>query len=217
MKTKAKVPGLISLVGVDGCGKTTLAIMLQQEFEAHGLRAVRLWSRFRNYTSKPLLALARLSGHSYYRSIDGIRFGYHDFERLPVYREIFALLQAVDVNLAAFWYINRVRPKYDVGICERGPWDTLVDVTSDTNLNDLPKSCLGRVYGAFLARDAVVILINRPIRKILKDRTELQHDPKIKLRSEIYLESARHFGWTIIDNNGSIEDAMGKLKSAVGY
>jgi len=208
---------LISIVGVDGCGKTTLATLLKKEFEARGLRVACLWSRFRNYLSKPLLALTRLSGHNYYRTIDGVRFGYHDFEKLLIYREFFALLQAVDVNLATYWYIHRIRPKYDVVICERGPWDTLVDVTSDTNLTGLPKSCLGRIYGAFLARNATVTLINRPIAKILKDRIELQHDPKMKRRIEIYLESALRFGWTIIENNGKLEDAINKLKATVCF
>ena len=96
------LPTLISIVGVDGSGKTTLASWLVDELAAQGHRPVLVWSRFRNYLSKPLLALTRLTGHNYYRTVDGVKFGFHDFERLVGYRELFAVLQAIDVNIAAY-------------------------------------------------------------------------------------------------------------------
>jgi hypothetical protein len=86
-----------------------------------GFRSCIVWSRFHNYLSRPLLALSRLSGHNYYKQYDGIRFGFHDFETIPLFGWLFILLQAVDVNISAFLNITRIRPKYDVVICERGP------------------------------------------------------------------------------------------------
>lgn len=216
MRNKANIPSLISIVGVDGCGKTTLAGLLEKEFHGCGIEADRIWSRFRNYLSKPLLAFTRLSGHNYYRTIDGIKFGFHDFERLPVYRELFSFLQAVDVNLAAYWYIQRIRSNCDVVICERGPWDTLVDVTSDTGLKWLPQSWLGQKYGYFLDSESIVLYINRSLEKVLATRPELIHDPKIEQRREIYLSLANKYGWIQINNNGSIEQTMDLIRAAVG-
>ena len=114
------LPTLISIVGVDGSGKTTLASWLSDELSAQGREPVLVWSRFRNYLSKPLLALTRITGHNYYKTIDGVKFGFHDFERLVGYREIFALLQAVDVNIAAL--CTHLSPTFEIRCGDLRTW-----------------------------------------------------------------------------------------------
>jgi hypothetical protein len=201
---------------VDGSGKTTLASWLSDELSAQGREPVLVWSRFRNYLSRPLLALTRITGHNYYKTIDGVKFGFHDFERLVGYREIFALLQAVDVNIAAFARIYRQRLKSDVVICERGPWDTLVDVTSDTVLTWLPTSLLGAAYSLMIRRNARVLWISRDRDNILRTRPELVHDHKLAPRVAIYGKLAARHSWSVIDNNETLEDAKAQIRIALG-
>jgi len=200
-----RIPTLISIVGVDGSGKSTLAGWLVEKLERDGRNPVLVWSRFRNYLSKPLLALTRLTGHNHYRTLDGIRFGFHDFERLAGYRELFAVMQAVDVNIAAYARIVRRRRAADVVVCERGPWDTLVDVVADTGLAWLPNSVLGSLYTRLIRRDACVLWIARDLDSILSTRPELKHDRKLACRIETYRKLAERHHWHIIDNNGSLE------------
>lgn len=216
VKPDRPMPSLISIVGVDGSGKTTLANWLAEELAAQGRQPVLVWSRFRNYLSKPLLALTRLTGHNYYRTINGVRFGFHDFERLAGYRELFALLQAVDVNIAAYHRIHRLRSHSDVLICERGPWDTLVDVASDTGLAWLPASGLGNTYSLLMRRDARVLWVSRDRESILRTRPELVHDHKLPARMEAYGQLAALHGWDVVDNNGTLESTKQQIREALG-
>lgn len=209
------LPTLISIVGVDGSGKTTLASWLVDELAAQGHRPVLVWSRFRNYLSKPLLALTRLTGHNYYRTVDGVKFGFHDFERLVGYRELFAVLQAIDVNIAAYARIHRRRAASDIVICERGPWDTLVDVAADTGLDWLPGSPLGALYSLLMRRDARVLWVSRSRDNILRTRPELVHDHKLAPRMAVYAQLAARHRWDIIDNNGSLDDARQRIRTAL--
>lgn len=211
-----RLPTLVSIVGVDGSGKTTLANWLAGELAAQGREPVLVWSRFRNYLSKPLLALTRLSGHNYYKTLDGVKFGFHDFERLVGYRELFAVLQAVDVNIAAYARIHRRRARSDIVICERGPWDTLVDVTADTGLSWLPGSPLGSIYSLLMRRDALVLWISRDRDSILRTRPELVHDHKLAPRVAVYAQLAKRHGWHVIDNNGTLDDAKAQIRNALG-
>lgn len=209
------LPTLISIVGVDGSGKTTLASWLVDELAAQGHRPVLVWSRFRNYLSKPLLALTRLTGHNYYRTVDGVKFGFHDFERLVGYRELFAVLQAIDVNIAAYARIQRRCAASNIVICERGPWDTLVDVAADTGLAWLPGSPLGAMYSLLMRRDARVLWVSRSRDNILRTRPELVHDHKLAPRMAVYAQLAARHRWDIIDNNGSLDDARQRIRIAL--
>jgi hypothetical protein len=216
VKTDRPLPSLISIVGVDGSGKTTLANWLAEELAVSGRHPVQVWSRFRNYLSKPLLGLTRLTGHNYYRTFAEVRFGFHDFERLVGYRELFALLQAADVNIAAYLRIHRLRNTADVLICERGPWDTLVDVTSDTGLTWLPASWLGNIYSLLMRRDGQVLWVSRDRENILRTRPELVHDHKLAPRIMAYGQLAALHGWDVIDNNGTLESTKQQIREALG-
>ena len=100
-------------------------------------------------------------------------------------------------------------------ICERGPWDTLVDVAADTGLDWLPGSPLGALYSLLMRRDARVLWVSRSRDNILRTRPELVHDHKLAPRMAVYAQLAARHRWDIIDNNGSLDDARQRIRTAL--
>lgn len=210
------IPSLIFITGTDGAGKSCHAQWLVNRLRDRGLKTGLIWSRFNNFLSIPLLALTRLTGHNYYQTIDGVLFGFHNFEHLKGFRQLFAILQAVDVNIASFRYIRAQRRKFDVLVCERGPWDTLVDVIADTGLEALSNNLLGRMFTAQVCKDAKVLPIMRSIENILLTRPELASDYKLKRKMLIYKRLAAINNWMVIDNNGLMESTRSQISGILG-
>jgi hypothetical protein len=200
---------LVFLTGVDGSGKTYFAKKLIEDLNARGIPAVHIWSRFNNILSKPLLAFTRLIGLNYYEYKDSVKVGYHDFEKHPIISSFFVWLQLIDLWIASiikFWI--PIMKKGAVIVSDRGPHDTLIDVTLDTGWKGLPKSSLGRLYLRAIPFPHKIFFIFRDADKIESARPDVRSDRKFQERLRIYLENEENLGFCRINNNGTIEETM---------
>lgn len=207
---------IIFLTGVDGSGKTYFAEKLMEVLGARGIPATHIWSRFNNYLSKPLLAYARLIGLNYYECEDGVKVGYHDFESSAIISTLFVILQLCDVWIASilkFW-APALSSKVIV-VSDRGPHDTLIDVTLDTGKNDLPKSFLGKLYLRSIPFRQARLFIYRDRAKIELARPDVKKDRKFHKRLALYLDNEKDLNLVRIDNNGSIEETMSLILKQV--
>jgi len=130
-------------------------------------------------------------------------------------RYAFALTQALDVNIATYLHIRRLRKRGVLLVCERGPWDTLVDVAADTGLDGLIEGALGNFYVRQVKNEGVVLLLKRKREAILESRPELIHDYKLGKRLLLYESLAERHDWRIIDNNGSMEETKKQIVKAL--
>lgn len=203
----------IYFVGADGCGKTTLAKFAKEELCRRGERALLVWSRFNNYLSKPMLALARLTRHSYYETHEGIRFGYHDFKRAWYYKYPFIATQAVDVNLAHRLRLRTLQGQVDFLVFERSPWDTLADVILDTDCEALARNLWGRWMTAPVRNQGKVVWISRPESAILNSRPVMKHDRRLARKIQIYDKLAHLHGWVVLNNDRPLEIVKEELCS----
>jgi hypothetical protein len=209
------IPKLISIVGTDGAGKSCLSRLLHEHLLANGVNTILVWSRFNNYFSKPFLAFTRLTGHNHYINVDGIKMGCHDFEKISYFRHLFSFLQLLDVNIATYFKIYRKLNNFDSLICERGPWDTLVDVATDIADRSFVTSSIGSLYVQQVLSNSTVFLISRNVSNIFKSRPELNYDSKLSFKYDMYHVLADRYGWNIIDNNGLLDDSFQQIIDAL--
>ncbi len=204
-------PCIITFVGPDGCGKTTLARIAAEELGKQGFHSQIVWSRFNNYFSKPLLGLARLTGHNRREVHDGVVFGYHNFHSSAWLRYPFIFLQTIDVNLATFIKIRQAVKGADILIFERSPWDTLADIILDTGCTNLASQVWGRWITAQMHGRGPVFCITRSKDSILCSRPELKHDRTLEKKIAIYSHLAQTCGWLCLENNGSLAEVREEL------
>ena len=81
----------ICLSGIDGAGKTLITNQLIENL-SKSTKVKHVWSRYKNYFSKPFLLLMRITGHNYKVKIKEVKIGYHDFYKNNFISIIFLIL-----------------------------------------------------------------------------------------------------------------------------
>ncbi|MCS6778800.1 MAG: glycosyltransferase [Geminicoccaceae bacterium] len=202
---------LLAICGVDGAGKTTVLGRLRERLGSQGLATRHQWSRFRNYLSKPLLALARLTGHNRKERHQGFTIGYHDF-RGTAYALPFLVLQLLDTIVDT---ILRFRHGRAIILSDRCLLDTLVDWCVDTGLDELVLDRLGpRLLRLLPAPAAAVVLVRHP-GLIAAGRPDAVADKNFARRRALYLRLAARYRLPIIENDGPIEQTVEAILEAV--
>lgn len=201
---------LLAICGVDGAGKTFLLDRLRARLAAEGIATRHVWSRFRNYLSKPLLAAARLTGHNRKQRHPGFTIGYHDF-RGTLWARPFLALQTVDLALDT---LARFRAP-ELILADRCPLDTLVDLAVDTGLDELVLDRLGPRILALLPRPAAAVVVQRSPALIAVQRPDAVADRNFARRRALYQRLAAHLDLPLIDNDGPIEATVEAVLEAV--
>jgi glycosyltransferase involved in cell wall biosynthesis/thymidylate kinase len=202
---------LVALAGVDGGGKTFLLGGLQARLDAAGVPHRHVWTRFRNYLSKPFLALARLTGHNRKEELGGVRTGYHDFAGRPWLAWPFLALQVIDNLLDIWWRYHRTADRRVV-LADRCIYDTLVDLAVDTGLDDVVLGPLGQRLARLLPSPRLTVVLDRPVAAIRAARPDVLLDRNFARRRALYRRLAREFALPVLINDGPPEAMLNRLE-----
>lgn len=200
---------IISISGVDGCGKTTAIEGVRLELESRGYKTSYAWLRYNHYLTKIFHAFCRLAGFTQYEWHDGIRVGYHEFYRSTPISHLAIILNFIDTLLASFFlvYIPALFTKRII-ICDRWVVDILIDLQVDTRKYLGPDSFWGRIFLKLVPRNAKCFVILRDTSLIEAARPEHAYDKNYIPRRELFAQWSEDPCCIAVDNNGSVNDTV---------
>lgn len=210
-------PRVIYITGIDGSGKSTVSEHLAARLREAGYEVDILWLRFNHVISKPLLGLCRVLGLTRYEVRDGIRVGYHDFYRSKIVSWLFIFSQYLDALRVRYLKLGpRLAGDGKVIILDRYVYDILIDVMTDTRINDLHRGRVGRAFKRLLPQGVVTILVNRDLERVLEVRPEGRVDDNFLRRYEFYKELAEDPSVNTIHNDSSLDSLLDAAEYIAG-
>lgn len=202
----------VYFVGSDGVGKTTLCKEYIKWCKAKALPVRYVWSRFRNYLSKPLLGITRLTGHNRKETVDGVKIGYHIFSNNAALSYAFLLFQWVDQALDIF-FRYRIFGRGMITVGDRCVLDTLVDLAVDTKRESFILGAYARSLLSMMPKGSRYLWVTRGEDKVLACRADVAVDANRDERNRLYNRLCTKLGLQKISNNTNIEEALGMTTS----
>jgi len=201
----------ICISGLDGTGKSHIVKELVKHYKKEN-DTKHVWSRYKNYTSKPLLFFTRLIGLNYKENCNGIIIGYHDFHKSKLISFLFLFFQWIDQIIEIFIKFKLTKKNI---ISDRSIIDTLVDLSIDTKLEKIIFGFYGKSLIKFMPPNTIFLILKRDLEKIKKNREDVFYDKNLKRRIEMFDEIIKFFPVVVLENNSEIDSVRNKIISEV--
>jgi thymidylate kinase len=206
---------LICLSGIDGTGKTTLAMKLQNELDSAGVRCKYIWFRNARLLSLPFLALCYLAGFAEIAMIDGNkRVGIYYFYRNRIVAHLWLWISAVDMFVVSQWKIQLPLRLGNTVIADRYVIDALVDLISDTGINDL-NSYPYKLLLRLLDRGSVAAVLTVDEEESLRRKNDSISSAYLVQRRQLYLSVATKLQIPVIDAKPSFDIVWSNMVNAL--
>jgi thymidylate kinase len=187
-------------MGPDGSGKTSFMEEIEKNLKDKGIETQHVWIRSPKILSKPLMLYCRLTGLTTYKSINGIKYGKHEFSRSRMVSKLFPILQLVDFKLK--WLSIRMRlNKNKVLIFDRFALDTLADLMVSTGNFNLIDGWIGSKFLEFNSEELKIILLSVDEKAIRLRKQDTLYDENLKLKIMAYQRISDKIQLKTIDNN----------------
>ena len=210
-------PILISIIGMDGVGKTTHARKIVKKLRNDGVRCRYTWFRFFHFSSLLLLAYCRLAGLTIYEIKNGVKIGRHEFYRSKFISFLYPWLLLID--MLPMYFIKIFLPKllgYTV-VCDRFIYDAFVDLRIDIGEFEIGRKNVGEFFIQLIPKDTRTILLDLDESIIRERRKDLVEDQSLERRRKEYYRIAHDFNIPIINNEGNIEEINNLIIQTLGY
>ena len=188
------------ITGSDGSGKTTILNDVEKKLLAQSKKTKHVWIRSPKIISKPLMVYCRLVGLTTYKTIDGVKYGKHEFYRSPFVSWLFPMLQLVDFKIKWFFEKRKVKSN-EILLFDRFSLDTLADLMVDTKRLDLHKTNIGRAFIDLIPKNTKILIPIVDENTIRDRKKDTLHDEHLADKINTYTILSKDLVIKTIDNN----------------
>jgi len=205
IKTMKNLKGrLICLSGIDGTGKTTIAMRLKEELTSSGIKCKYVWFRNARFLCLPFLALCYLTGFAESVKIDeNRRVGVYHFYKNRLITHLWIWISILDILSSSLWKVYLPLKRGYTVIADRYILDALVDLMCDTKINNL-EALPFKFLLALLPREAVTFIFDANVEEAFKRKNDTLSLEYIKERQKVYLKLSQEFKIPVIETDKSL-------------
>ncbi len=205
---------IITISGLDGSGKSTVAQKLVQTLRSRGIRCKYIWMGWKPSVSYPFLALMRLTGQTRRVKINGKTFVIRDFRFKPI-RTVWPYLLLIDYIVNCVVRVRLARLSGESLVCDRYGYDLLAQLYEDK----MCSAVLHRLILKLFPLPAASFLFDVQeqtswARSFAGERTFEQPLYNFSARRKIYLKLAQKYEMKIIDSQLSLDQMVKEILRA---
>jgi thymidylate kinase len=214
-------PGILTLSGLDGTGKSSQAEKLLTRLATEDMKAGAIWNRWKPFLSLPIVKLARrtLSPVKEARTADYSNFTEAKKKKMesPLKKKIWQTMVWSEYSLQVRFRLLTHGWPFRGMICDRYVYDTLVDMAVNFSVSpgELESLCGNSLLDLFpVPVQAILIDIDPETGARRKDDgTPVNY---LSDRRQLYLEMARITGAIVIDGTKTIDEISDEIWDRTG-
>ncbi len=193
------------IAGSDGSGKTTILNDVEKELIVQSKKTKHVWIRSPKIISKPLMVYCRLVGLTKYKTINGVRYGKHEFYKSNFVSWLFPILQLIDFKIK--WFFEKRKIKSDeILLFDRFSLDTLADLMVDTRRIDLHETSIGKALINIIPNNTKILIPIVDEKNIRIRKKDTLHDEHLVYKINAYNILIEDLKIKSIDNNRVYEE-----------
>ncbi len=147
---------LVTISGIDGSGKSSHTIALQENLTTKGLSVTRAWVGHKPMLSYPFQALVRLLGLTHRTTIQGVTFFWRDLDRNPVLSKLWLLFVSLDFFPKAILSVKIPLALGRTVVCDRYLYDLIAELSQHGVIGPKVK----KIFLSLLPRPTIAFLID---------------------------------------------------------
>jgi len=201
---------IISLMGIDGCGKSSLAAMLQKELERNGQKAVVTWATLRPVLLRPFILAAKfllVRKHNKFDNYEAhITAKKKGMSKLAFAHGIYFFVMFIDYLPQAFYKVTLPRMLGRVVICDRYYYDLMLDYAITVSAKPEKMLALLRFASSFLPTPDLHYFVSVPPEVSFSRKTDIPSLEYLQERSSLYQAMADDQNLPVLDGTLPLEE-----------
>jgi thymidylate kinase len=202
MNPDKKKPRLICLIGLDGTGKTTLAMDLVKKLNMRGIRAKYVWNGFEPRIMKPFWKLGKmlfLRHENRASDYTGFSVKLKKSFKSPLISSMYQLVFLIDYWIQILVNTRIPLMMKKIVISDRYYYDVLINLTVDLSYSSEKFGHMNKIFMKTCPHPDIVFLIDLSEEIAYERKTDTPSIEFLRERRQLYLNVARQYDMMCLD------------------